>query len=69
MMSDVCSHGAKPETDPQPDTPNSNDILIRLGEEPGPWYCSGRIVYLRLAFDNNDRYQNATLKPELHDCL
>jgi hypothetical protein len=65
----VRSHDAWPERDAQQDNPLTDDIVVRLGEEPSPWYCSREIVFLKLQFGLADRYVGASLKPELQDCL
>ena len=63
------AHGAKPETDQQPNSTNAHDIMVRLGEQPPPWFCNRVIVFLRLEFDNTDKYRGASLKPEAQQCL
>lgn len=65
----IYAHGATPEGDSEPDSPSWNDILVRLGDQPPPWYCSRLVTYLKLRFDSNDRYQNAALKDEGQDCM
>lgn len=65
----IRSHGAQPESDLQPDSPDADDIMVRLGEEPPPFYCDRLVVFLRLQFDTEDKYRSASLKPELQDCL
>ncbi len=42
----ILIHGAKPESDQQPTSPNAHDIMVRLGEQPPPWYCNRVIVFL-----------------------
>jgi hypothetical protein len=64
-------HGARPESDSQPDFPDPDppDILVKLGEESAPWYCSRQIAYVRLGFDDANRYRSASLKTEDQDCM
>jgi hypothetical protein len=62
-------HGAKPESDQQPTSPNANDIMVRLGEQPPPWFCNRVIVFLRLEFDSAGKYRGASLKSEAQQCL
>jgi len=65
----IYAHGATPEYDSEPDPHSWNDILVRLGDEPPPWYCSRQVSYLQLRFDSNERYQNAALKVEGQECM
>jgi hypothetical protein len=66
----IRAHGAQPEQDPQPyPASEARSILVWLGKERGTWYCSGEIVYIKLAFDNTDKYRSASLKSELQQCL
>ena len=67
----ISLHGARPESDSQPDFPDPDpgDILVQLGEEPAPWYCSRQIAYVRLGFDDANRYRSASLKTEDQDCM
>src|ERR1035441_4291965 len=65
----VRLHGGRPEGDQQPLPPITDDIVVRLGEDPSPWYCSRRVTYLLLKFDDADAYRGASLKPELQDCM
>jgi hypothetical protein len=62
-------HGGRPASDSQPDFPDPRDILVQLGEEPAPWYCSRQIAYVRLKFDDANRYRSASLKTEDQDCM
>ena len=65
----IRRRGAQPERDQQPLPPITNDIVVRLGEDPSPWYCSRQVAYLLLKFDDADTYRGASLKPELQDCM
>jgi hypothetical protein len=65
----ISLHGARPESDSQPDFPAPRDILVHLGEEHAPWYCSRQIAYVRLVFDDANRYRSASLKTEDQDCM
>jgi hypothetical protein len=40
----IRAHGAQPERDLQPLAADSNNLLVRLGERPSPWYCSREVV-------------------------
>jgi hypothetical protein len=65
----ILAHRARAESDSEPDSPESQDILVCLGEEPAPIYCSRKVVYLQLKFDSSDKYADALLKTELQDCM
>ena len=65
----IRRHGAHSEADTEPDSPGSRDVLVQLGENPPPLYCSRRVTYLQLKFDEDDRFRNASLKEELQDCM
>ncbi len=62
-------HGAQPENDVEPDTSTSHDMLVQLGKEPSPLYCSRKITYLGLKFNDADKYYAAAIKTELQDCM
>jgi hypothetical protein len=65
----ILAHGAHAESDSQPDSPNSRDLLVRLGEETPRFGCSYKVVYLQLKFDANDKYAGNSLKTEEQDCM
>jgi hypothetical protein len=65
----VYHHGGQPESDSEPDSSSSQDVLVELGREPPPWFCSRLVTYLQLKFDDSEKFQDAALKFEAQDCM
>ena len=63
------------------DATNAYADLVKIGDEPAPWYCNKNSVYIKFAFDDanpgenqistsdSDILQSIAIKPWLEECL
>jgi hypothetical protein len=63
------------------DRTNAYAVLVKIGTEPAPWYCSKNNIYIKFSFDatdpklgrmsdaDSDILQSITVTPWLQDCL
>jgi hypothetical protein len=50
-------------------SPRGYDDLAKIGQEPAPWACSEKNVYVAFQFDSFDTLKSVTLYRWLEGCL
>ena len=50
-------------------SPRGYDDLAKIGQEPAPWACSEKNVYVAFQFDSSDTLKSVTLYRWLEGCL